>query len=115
MPSNEARRKAIRAYKEREEVGGLYKYVNTETGWESAVMATPNLEGQQNRLQFAQKTGVPFDNAMREQWNASGPNAMAFVTVEKLAKKPEQTPAEFREELAALLKLWTEDANEKGR
>ena len=104
----EDRKKALKAFKEREEVGGLYRIRNTQTGWESPLCATPNLGGMRNRLQFAQKTNTNFDTMLKSQWEVYGPHAFSFVVVEELVKKPEQTTAEFREELAALLALHEE-------
>lgn len=111
MNTNEARKKALRAYKEREEVGGLYRIIHTPTGWQTPIAATPNLEGMKNRLAFAKKTNTRFDESLKGVWEAEGPDGFALVEVERLAKKPEMTTSEFREELADLLALWME--NEK--
>lgn len=111
MNTNEARKKALRAYKEREEIGGLYRIINTNTGWQSPITATPNLEGMKNRLAFAKKTNTRFDESLKGAWEAEGPDGFELVEIERLAKKPEMTIAEFREELADLLTLWME--NEK--
>lgn len=108
MSSQDARRKAIRAYKEREETGGLYRVVNLQTGWKSPVAATPNLQGQRNKFQFAQRTHTRFEEMLRGEWETYGPEAFAFEEVERLVKKPEMTTKEFREELEALLALHQE-------
>lgn len=106
MTSNEQRKEALKAYKEREEVGGLYRIVHRAGGWESPLCATPNLQGQENKLRFTKKTDTCTDSMLKEPWSRLSHDGFAFVVVEKLVKKPEMTPAEFREELADLLKLW---------
>lgn len=110
MSSREERKKAIQAYKERKEVGGIYRLVNTQTNWQSPLLATPNLRGLESRLQFAKKTNTCVDPSLQSQWAAYGPDAFALVEVEQLEKKPEQTPQAFREELAELLALHEAEA-----
>ena len=39
---------------------------------------------------------------------ADGPEAFRFEALEELTPRPDQTPAEYREELATLLELWQE-------
>ncbi len=108
MSEKQGRRDAIRAYKEREEIGGLYRIVNTATGDATPLMATPNMAGQRNRFEFGKTTGACFDSSVQDQWNQYGPSAFEFVEVERLKRKPEQSVAEFRDELQALLTLWAE-------
>lgn len=110
MPSQEERKKAIRAYKEKEEIGGLFRYVNTVTGWQGPLQGTPNLEGIKNRFQFSKKTNSCFDTALAAEWAKHGADAFELVAVEQLKRKPDQTLPEFREELEALLKLYQEEA-----
>lgn len=106
MSDQAGRREAIKAYKERMEVGGLYRIVNTKTGWATQLMATPNLEGQKNRFEFSKRTGSPLDSTLRDEWAKHGPDAFQFEEVERLTQKPGQSPADFREELSTLLKLY---------
>lgn len=108
MPNHDERKKAIQAYKERKEVGGLYRIINTQTGWKSELAATVNMQGSKNRLEFSKKTNACFDKLMEAEWKQCGPEAFEFVEVEILEKKPEQSTVEFREELADLLTLWQE-------
>lgn len=108
MPEQDARRRAKQAYKEQASRGGLYRIKNTATGWESVLLATVNLAGQKNKLHFAQKTGTVFTGIPEEAWKSQPCEAFAFVEVEALEQKPDQTVKEFREDLAALLELWIE-------
>lgn len=107
MKSNEARKQAIAAYKDQKDIGGLYRVVHAN-GWQGPVSATPNLAGMQNRLAFAKKTGGCFDMALRDVWDQFPAEGFSFVEIERLQRKAEQTPADFRRELADLLALWRE-------
>lgn len=103
------RRQAIRAYKEREETGGIYRLVNTASGWEGPLTATTNLQGQVNRLQFAKSTNTPLDHVMRAQFAQYGADAFELRVVEQLEKKPGQSVQEFKEDIMALLALYQEE------
>ncbi len=106
MEDKASRRDAVKAYKERQEVGGLYRIVNAKTGWKGPVVATPNLAGIRNRFEFGKKTGACFDSSVAEQWAKEGGTDLEFLEVERLERKPEQSPEDFKEELSALLALW---------
>lgn len=108
MDTRSERKKAIQAYKESATVGGIYRFANPARGWQSPLAATPNLKGQENHLVFAQKTGSCTDSMLAKKWKEYGAEGFVFEVVETLEQKPEQTTAEFREELAALLELWQE-------
>ncbi len=110
MDDKASRREAVKAYKERQEVGGLYRIVNGKTGWKGPVLATQNLVGVRNRFEFGKKTGACFDSGVAEQWAKEGSADLEFLEVERLERKPEQSSREFREELSALLALWKEEA-----
>ncbi|MDL2234836.1 GIY-YIG nuclease family protein [Christensenellaceae bacterium OttesenSCG-928-L17] len=110
MNPNE-RKAAARAYKEQATVGGLYRIHNTKTGWKSAILATPNMQGQRNKLAFSKKTNAVFDPSFQAQWTQYGADAFELEELELLKQKPDQSTKEFREDLAALLELW-EQKNE---
>lgn len=107
--NTEDRKQARKAYKESESLGGLFRIVNTESGWESPLMATTDLQGRKNRLAFAKKTHTRFDETLREQWAAYAPEVFEFVEVERLSKKPEMTAAAFIEELNVLLAMYRQE------
>lgn len=111
MNKHEQRKKALQAYKERDVIGGVYRIVNTQTGWQSPLVATTNLEGHRNRLAFAKKTNTRFDEMLRDEWAKYGPEPFELVAVEQLVKKPEMSQADFIDELDALLALWREKEN----
>lgn len=108
MSRSEEQKKAIRAYKEREQIGGIYRVVNRKTGWQGPLSAAPDLEGKRSLLAFAKKTNSCFDPALQAQWASSDPEDFEFVEVERLKQKPGMTTLEFREDLRELLSLWQE-------
>ena len=109
MEGKQSRREAAKAYKEREIYGGLYRIVNTVTGWTSPLTVTQNLDGKMNSFQFGVRTNSCFDPSLQGQWAAYGPAAFELVVLERLKKKPGQDSRAFREELQALLALWREE------
>jgi len=106
MSEKSDRREMTRAYKERMEVGGLYRIVNTITGFTGPVAATPNLRGMANRLAFSRHTKTCFDQALSDIWEKTRGEGFSMEEIERLERKPEQTAAEFAEELKALLDLY---------
>ncbi|MEL7603001.1 MAG: GIY-YIG nuclease family protein [Bacillota bacterium] len=116
MANKPDRRAIIRAYKEMDDIGGVYRYVNTKTGWKSAPQATPNLKGQKSKLEFAKVMKIgqdssadPFmDRELQEQWKEYGCECFELEVLETLKRQPEQTTKEFREDLVQLLSLWRE-------
>lgn len=108
MDKKQDRRQIIRDYKESDQIGGIFRIVNTETGWKSPLQSTANLQGQKSRLQFAQKTNCCFDRVIEEQWKQYGGGAFVFEEIEALKKQPDQTPKEFSADLSELLELWKE-------
>ena len=118
MDNKQDRRAAIRAYKEQDEIGGIFCFVNTKTGWKSAPQATPNMKGQRSKLEFAktmklglQRDADPFmEKELQEQMRQYGCECFEIAELETLKKQPEQTTKEFRKDLEDLLELWKEKA-----
>lgn len=115
MGNKPDRRAAIRAYKEMDDIGGVYRFVNTKTGWKSKPQSTPNLKGQRSRLDFAKSNisqALPTDPFMEKelqaQWKEYGGQCFEMEVLETLKRQPEQTTKEFREDLSELLSLWQE-------
>lgn len=100
------RHKIRREYKEREDIGGLYRYVDTANGWASPLYATPNMQGQRSKVQFAKKLGDCPEPAIQNHFNAHGGTTLEMVEIEQLKRKPDQTLPEFRADLKALLELY---------
>lgn len=108
MTDKSQRRKAIRSYKEQEDIGGIYCLHNNVSGWKSEYRGTPNLKGQYSKMQFAKKTGLPFEPELAAQWEQYGPDAFEVLEIEQLKRQPDQTTASFRKDLEALLELYSQ-------
>ena len=101
-------RKALTAaYKRRIQRGGVYRIVHLPSG-RYALEATADLKAAENRFAFSQHTAACALGVLRADWMADGPEAFRFEALEELTPRPDQTPAEYREELATLLELWQE-------
>lgn len=107
MESKQRRKEALREYKERKVIGGLYKIVNTQTGDAFPLSMTANLQGIQNRFTLAKTSPMAFNLSMSAAFAQYGMDAFELQVVETLEKKPEHSDEEFHEELAALLALHT--------
>lgn len=110
MKDKADRRAATRAYKEQEDVGGIYRIIHQPSGWQSPPLCTPNLKGVYSKLQFSQDTGSPSLEELKATWVSHGGKGYEVQVLECLARKPEQSPAEFRDDLKELLKLWQDRA-----
>jgi hypothetical protein len=104
----DANRKALAAaYKQRTRQGGIYRILHLPSG-RYALEATADLKAAENRFAFSQHTAACALGVLRADWLADGPKAFRFEALEELTSRPDQTPAEYREELATLLELWQE-------
>ena len=103
----QSRRELVSGYKQREVIGGICAVTCSATG-KSLLRAEPNLDGAQNRFCFFTSTGMCPDILLQRDWAQHGKDAFRFEELEMLEKKPQQSPAEFKDDLAALLELWRE-------
>lgn len=79
-----ARREAIRDYKEKKTVAGVYAIRCAPSG-EAWVAGAPNLEAQQTRHWFGLRTGGHLNRGMQAAWNAHGGEAaFGFEVLERL-------------------------------
>jgi hypothetical protein len=100
------RRKEItNAYKERKISGGVYTITNTQNGKYFLGYAA-NIQSVRNRFQFALTTGSTIHPKLQKDWKESGPQAFTLQVLEELEQKPEQSQAEFVEDLQTLEELW---------
>ncbi len=98
-------RKALgKDYKERRQVGGVYTITNTRNG-KYLLGNAPDLASMRNRFQFSVTTGSTVDPRLREDWQAFGAQAFTLDILEELERGPEQTPAQFLDDLIALEEL----------
>lgn len=101
----ENKKAAIKAYKERRAVGGVYSITNTQTG-EKHLFSTTDLHGAENRFKLTVQTGSCCVLSMQKEWNAYGAEAFCFEVMESLEQGELQESREFREDVKALLELW---------
>jgi hypothetical protein len=99
------RKEIINAYKERKLRGGVYTITNTVSG-KYLIGHAANLKSVQNRFQFAITTGSPVHPKLQKDWNELGAKAFVLGVLEELEQKPEQSQAEFMDDLKTLEQLW---------
>ena len=100
------RRKDIsKAYKERKLRGGVYTITNTVNG-KYLIGHAADLASMRNRFQFAVTTGSAVDPRLRADWTESGAAAFTLDVLEELEQKPEQSQADFLDDLRTLEQLW---------
>lgn len=99
------RRDLSKAYKERKRRGGVYTITNTRSG-RYLLGSAADLASVRNHFDFAVATGSAVHPKLREDWTEAGPGAFALEVLEELEQKPNQTEAEFRDDLRTLEQLW---------
>jgi hypothetical protein len=100
------RRKEIsNAYKERKISGGVYTITNTQNG-KYFIGHAANIQSVRNRFQFVLTTGSSMHPKLQKDWQEVGPQAFSLQVLEELEQKPEQSQAEFVEDLQTLEELW---------
>ena len=102
------RKKIIHEYKERLQHGGVYTITNTINGKYLLTYAV-HLQSAYNLFQFAVKTGSAVHPRLRKDWEEMGAQAFKLDVLEELAQKPEQSQAEFLDDLKTLEQLWRAD------
>src|SRR4051812_48168339 len=83
MLSNEQKKDAIHAFKERKSALGVFAVRCTATGhvW---VGASRNLHAARNGIWFALRHGGHRDRPLQDEWNAQGEPAFEYEVLEKL-------------------------------
>ena len=100
------RRKEItNEYKERKLYGGVYTITNTLNG-KYLIDHTVNLKSVQNHFQFAIATGSTIHPKLQKDWEEWGAQAFTLKVLEELEQQPEQSQAEFMDDLKTLEQLW---------
>ena len=112
MADRETKKKLIEAYKEQSKTqrGGVYIIRNRENGRVFIDLAA-DMSAAANRYEFARKmASCPYGGNARlsRDWAQYGSEAYEFEIAETMEKNSEQTPAEFREDLDLLKKMWVE-------
>lgn len=99
------RKAIIHAYKERKLRGGVYTITNTLNG-RYLIGHAANIQGVQNRFQFAMMTGSTIHPKLQKDWKEQGAQAFRFEILEELEQRADQSQTAFMDELEALEQLW---------
>ncbi len=99
------RREISKAYKERTLCGGVYTITNTRNG-KYLIGHAADVASVRNRFRFAVTTGSTVDPRVRKDWEEFGAAAFTLAVLEELEKKPEQSQADFLDDLKTLEQLW---------
>ena len=83
MQSNDAKKEAVRKFKEQKPLQGVYAVRCTASGrvW---VGTSRNLDATRNGCWFCLRTGSHIDKSLQEEWNAHGEPAFQYEIVETL-------------------------------
>jgi hypothetical protein len=99
------RRKEINTeYKARKLYGGVYTITNTMSG-KYLIGHTSNLKSIQNRFQFAITSGSTVHPKLQKDWEEFGVQMFTLEVLEELEQKPDQSQAEFIDDLKTLEQL----------
>jgi hypothetical protein len=100
------RKALVREYLETPRPAGVYRVLNRASG-KSLLGSSPNVPGVLNRQRFQLNNGSHPDNELQADWNALGPDAFTFETLDLL--KPSDDPGyDPSEDLRALKEMWLE-------
>ena len=100
-----SRRDISREYKERRLHGGVYTITNTVSG-KYLIGHAADLASMRNRFQFAVTTGSAVDPRLRGDWVELGAAAFRLDVLEEIEQQPEQSQADFLNDLQTLESLW---------
>jgi hypothetical protein len=83
MSANQSRREAIKEYKTKKALKGVFAVRCTATGrvW---VDSSPNLDAARNGLWFFLRHGNHHDQSLQAEWNTHGEQAFQYEVIEKL-------------------------------
>jgi hypothetical protein len=99
-----SRRDISREYKERRLRGGVYTITNTVNG-KYLIGHAADLASMRNRFQFAVTTGSAVDPRLRADWAEMGASAFRLDVLEEIEQQPEQSQADFLDDLRTLEQL----------
>ncbi|MGZ3665707.1 MAG: GIY-YIG nuclease family protein [Ktedonobacterales bacterium] len=99
------RREISKQYKERKLHGAVYTITNTVNG-KYLIGHAADLASLRNRFQFSVTVGSAIHPKLRKDWGELGANAFRLDVLEELEQGPDQTQAQFMEDLKTLEQLW---------
>lgn len=95
------RRQISKQFRDRRLHGGVYTITNTTNG-KYLIGHAADLASVRNRFQFAVTTGATVDPRLRDDWATLGASAFALNVLDELEQRPDQSQAEFMDDLRAL-------------
>jgi hypothetical protein len=99
------RRKEINdEFKSRKLCGGVYTITNSVNG-KYLLGYAADLKSIQNRFQFTITSGSTFHPKLQKDWEEYGAHVFTIEVLEELEQKPDQSQAEFIEDLKTLEQL----------
>jgi hypothetical protein len=99
------RRKEINdEYKSRKLCGGVYTITNSVNG-KYLLGYAADLKSIQNRFQFTITSGSSVHPKLQKDWEEYGAQVFSLEVLEELEQKPDQSQAEFMEDLKTLEQL----------
>jgi len=106
------RKALIAEYKETRFEAGIFKITNLQTGTDY-FFSSIDLRNEQNKLDFAKKTGLTgvFDHRLEKDMKQFGTDAFSFVILESFIPEVDLTPDQLKEKLKTLLNKWQESAS----
>jgi hypothetical protein len=109
MSDKETKKQLINAYKERSrtQTGGVYLVRNRKNG-KVFVDLSADMTAAVNRFNFAREMSSCVNVKLTRDWAQYGAEAFEFEIAETLEKSDKQSPAEFRDDLEVLKKMWIE-------
>lgn len=109
-----SKKECIQQYKTRQMIGGVY-VIRCQGNGRTWLKSTSDLQGEQNRFQFALSNNSCLNPAMLREWNQYGSQSFSLQILEELKKKETQSDQEFADDVRALLELWKEREQEKSQ
>jgi hypothetical protein len=98
------RKEIINEYKERKLYGGVYTITNTLSG-KYLISHAANLKSVQNHFQFAITTGSTIHPKLQKDCDELGAQVFTLEILEELEQRPDQSKAEFMDDLKTLEQL----------
>ena len=100
------RRKEItNEYKDRKLSGGVYTITNKLNG-KYLIGHAVSLKSVQNHFQFAVTTGSAVHPKLKRDWEELGARTFTLEILEEYVQRPDQSQAEFMDDLKTLEQLW---------
>ena len=107
MSDKQSRKEITEQYKQRQVIGGVFLFRNTNNG-KILIDASVDLQGSKNRFAFAQSTGSCVNFKLQKDWLAMGAKAFTLEILEELEKGEDQTDLEFKSDIKTLKEMWQE-------